>query len=159
MLVDIGACHLYHLYISKRTSRVAQEAELSLHVGNSWTSGEYFVGQAYGGRKKTTETSLNTKVRPSYWHVRQNHLFYRSSNCRPPVHITWGEAKDPLWEEAFGLSCRAGSLFLIWVKVASGPHNRIHQPNCFLKLLIIHSQNPLAGGQIPQLGVSEKVIK
>lgn len=106
--------------------RVAREAELS-KIPDTWRRLLSWLDLRMKRGKKKTKTTPIAKVRPTYWHVRQNHLSYRSSNCQPPNphHMGGGKKKKkkPLWEELFGLSSGAGSLFLIPVEVARECHS------------------------------------
>lgn len=74
--------------------RVAREAELS-KIPDTWRRLLSWLDLRMKRGKKKTKTTPIAKVRPTYWHVRQNHLSYRSSNCQPPNphHMGGGKKK------------------------------------------------------------------
>lgn len=139
--------------------------------GNLGTTLQSWPAHMHGWRK--TETTPNSKVRPTYWHVKQKHLSYRSSNGQPPSPHHMGEAKD-LLREVFGLS--AGQVAHSgqsswWTPTFTSYFHCFHQPSCVLKykrhrLCLVEYKDLSATAKMnkhlddahfPQLGVYNKV--
>lgn len=85
-----------------------------------------------------TNTKPNSMVRPTYWHVKQNHLSYRSSNCQPPSPHHMGRRPWILSEKYLDypqgrkLIAHSGQSSWWTLKFTSCFHC-FYQPNCFLK--------------------------